>query len=220
MDVVILFDGRSYLARDDQGRYTLTTDKEKAVRFTEQSAKNTIKFSLKNIKFLKDKQWHMLKAPMTDEECGRKSNEAEAQEVKERFKDKTESELLQYITDGLEAYCEMETRVELLSSRLHNQTKEREDLEHTIENVRFNAYQGYDFCKKLQTISRNRRVTKKNVQKLDIVRNSSVISNVQSVRDVIRELKKVDESDTYYYRRIKEFGTTSQRNQTLPGKPR
>lgn len=215
---VMISDGSNFLTRDENYRYSLTTDKNKAYLLDEESAKKLIKNNLKHIRLYARKSWSIIPVeilPVIESEtesAAELQNEAALPRI---YQTTDVTELLQIVRDSLEAYCELIIRQPALEQQLYDETKTREDLEHTIENLRFNAFQGYDLCKRLQNISRSRRITKKNVLKLKMLQKSAPLSDVSSIRRLIEQIDAIEAADTYRYRKITEFGDSIQFDATL-----
>lgn len=199
----VITDGKNnYVTLDGCNTVTLTADRDRALVLKETAAKNLIKNSLKNRKIYSGVVWKL-------EEV----SQPEAEQNNRIYENKSESELLQMISDSLEAYNELGFREQAMLQQLHEQTKLREDLEHAIENMQFNASEGYKLCKKIQNISRQRRILKKNVAKADVIRKE-LFPEPKRVESALKKIKSIDSSDSYHFRMTSDFGESIRLGQT------
>ena len=79
------------------------------------------------------------------------------------------------IVESLMAFVTtLDQRVTELSGELSNADKEISDIYHAIELESFNAYQGWAFCKRLQTVLKRRRKIKNEMDIIHYVGNSKM----------------------------------------------
>lgn len=198
---VKISDGHSFITKDINNRYSLTTDPNKALVMDKISAEKVIKNSLRNTRIWAKKNWFT-----TDVTSETDSSEEALQTEPDKYRCMSECELLHLIEEALEAYCELESRESNLLQKSYDDDKRREDLVHTIENVNFNAYQGFCLCRGFQDILRQRRILKKSLAKMKAIQESGLFHDITKLQKLITDLKRIELADRYHYRIIEDYG--------------
>jgi len=89
-----------------------------------------------------------------------------------------------YTDQLLSIYNSIESDFDILSKKLSNIDIEAQKILHQLENINFNAYQGYLFCKQLQEIRKERRKIKNELAPLINLKTNFLQKNNELLKSV------------------------------------
>lgn len=169
-------DGKYYIYKDLQNKFSLTTDHKKALKWEKQEkAVNFLNAFPKGIK----RQAEDFHPELID------SDESPITKIELNF------EIDSFIEEMMEKTNNLKNRHAYLITELSRLDKERVDIEHAAEFYELNAAQGYKLYKRLHDNAVERRKVKDEIYKISmILSNQMNITGISNVKKCIESLEK------------------------------